>query len=102
MSGSDSLRIVGDSSFGRICLPPLASVEAFPPFRLRPASVSGFPLWWLNNRLPCGSWFLNSVSAVGFVGAPKFVTRSLPAYRALRSTRRTLGERITAVRLGRL
>ncbi len=86
MSGSDSLRIVGDSSFGRICLPPLASVEAFPPFRLRPASVSGFPLSWLNNRLPCGSWFLNSVSAVEFAGSPKFLTPSLHAYHALRWT----------------
>jgi len=86
MSGSDSLRTVGDSSFGRICLPPLASVEAFPPFRLRPASVSGFPLSWLNNRLPCGSWFLNSVSAVEFAGSPKFLTPSLHAYHALRWT----------------
>src|SRR5439155_14173720 len=76
----------GDSSFGRICLPPLASVEAFPPFRLRPASVSGFPLSWLNNRLPCGSWFLNSVSAVEFAGSPKFLTPSLHAYHALRWT----------------
>ena len=86
MSGSDSPRIFGASSFGRTRLPPLASDEAFSPFRLRPASVSGFPLSWLNNRLPCARSFLSCVSAVESVGPPKFLTLSLHAYHALRWT----------------
>ena len=86
MSGSDSPRIFGASSFGRTRLPPPASDEAFSPFRLRPASVSGFPLSWLNNRLPCARSFLSCVSAVESVGPPKFLTLSLHACHALRWT----------------
>src|SRR5438034_8991595 len=86
MSGSDSPPILGGSSFGRTRLPPLASDEAFSPFRLRPASVSGFPLSWLNNRLPCARSFLSCVSAVESVGPPKFLTLSLRAYHTLRLT----------------
>src|SRR5216117_4004639 len=86
MSGSDSPRIFGASSFGRTRLPPLASDEAFSPFRLRPASVSGFPLSWLNNPMPCARSFLSCVSAVEPMGPPKFLTLSLHAYHALRWT----------------
>src|SRR5438132_13861727 len=86
MSGSDSPPIFGGSSFGRTRLPPLASDEAFSPFRLRPASVSGFPLSWLNNRLLCARSFLSCVSAVESVGPPKFLTLSLHAYHGLRWT----------------
>ena len=86
MSGSDSPRIFSGSSFGRTRLPPLASVEAFTPFRLRPASVSGFPLSWLNNRLPCGGSFLDFVSAKEPLGPPKFLTPSVHACHALRWT----------------
>ena len=86
MSGSDSPQRISGSSFRRTRLPPLAPVEAFPPFRLRPASVSGFPLAWLNNRMPCGSSFLSFVSAEEPTGSPKFLTPSLHAYHALRWT----------------
>jgi hypothetical protein len=86
MGGSDSPRLFSGSSFGRTRLPPLASVEAFPPFRLRSASVSGFPLSWLNNRLPCGGSFPSVVSAEEPAGPPKFPTLSRHAYHALKWT----------------
>ena len=57
MSGSDSLRIVGCPSFGRTGLPRLALECGVSSFRLRFASVSGFPRPWLNNRMPCGGSF---------------------------------------------
>ena len=86
MSGSDSLRIVGCPSFGRTGLPRLAFECGVPAFRLRFASVSGFPRPWLNNRMPCGGSFRSPVSDEEPAGPPKFLNASLHACHALRWT----------------
>src|SRR5947209_4769018 len=82
MSGSDSPRIFGASSFGRTRLPPRASDEAFSPFRLRPA-CPGFPFRGSITVCPARDRFSACVSAVEPVGPPKFLTLSLHAYHAL-------------------
>ena len=86
MSGSDSLRIIGCSSFGRAGLPRLACECGVAPFRLRTTSVSGFPRPWLNSRMPCGSSFRIPVSNREPAGSPKFLNASLHACHALKWT----------------
>ena len=86
MSGSDSPRIFSCSSCGRTGLPRLACECGVPSFRLRFASVSGFPRPWLNNRMPCGDSFRILVSVEEPAGSPKFLNASRHACHALKWT----------------
>ena len=66
---------------------PIWRVDAaLPPFRLRTASVSGFPRLWLNSRMPCGCSFCIPVSNREPAGSPKFLNASRHACHALRWT----------------
>ena len=51
----------------RLCLPAAGAVVSG---RLRPTSVSGFPLAWLNSRMPCNTAFPQPDP----IGSPKFLT----------------------------